>query len=172
MIKATINYLKEHDKIPNTGFFEITHNLVQDYILAYAILSERTTGIGKKSNIKFARRLAGLNLLKENLNRGASAKDIAAGHVYLISNPAFPMHYKIGMSIDCHKRLSNYQTYSPYRDFVLEKYDFVYDRVKTEKLLLNHPLLTKESGEWVLKDNAVLIFDDLASSQEIQEVGL
>jgi hypothetical protein len=164
-VEATVSYLVEHNKIPETGFFDITEDLVKDYLFAYGIVHKKDTGFGKTTNIKFARRLAGLNLLKENISRGASARDIKAGHIYLISNPAFPLHYKIGVTFDAHKRLASYQTYSPYRDFVLEKYDFVVDKFSTEKLLLAHPLLSRESGEWVLRDNAKLVFDDLARSQ-------
>lgn len=162
-IRSTLNFLLEHGKIPELGHFEITEDLLKDYFFAYAIVNGKIVGTNSKSNTKFARRLAGLNLLKENICRGTKASDIKAGHVYLISNPAFPLHYKVGVSFDAHKRLSSYQTYSPYRDFVLEKYDFVIDKFKTEKLLLAHPLLTKENGEWVKKDNAKLIFDDLAT---------
>ena len=146
------------------GAFEITEDLLKDYYLAYAIVNTKTVGTSTKSNTKFARRLAGLNLLKENITRGVKASEIRAGHVYMISNPAFPLHYKIGVSYDVHKRLSNYQTYSPYRDFVLEKYDFVPDKFKTEKLILAHPMLKRGQGEWVLKSNAKLVFDDLATN--------
>lgn len=163
-VRDTIQYLVSCGKIPIEGAFEITEDLLKDYFLAYSIVNGKTVGTSSKSNTKFARRLAGLNLLKENISRGIKSSNIKAGHIYLISNPAFPLHYKIGVSFDVHKRLASYQTYSPYRDFVLEKYDFVSDKFKTEKLMLDHPLLTRENGEWVLREQAKLVFDDLSNS--------
>ena len=162
-IKATIDKLIVEGNIPSAGKFEVTERLMEDYFYTYKLLFGITDkGTGNSGNTKYARRLAGLNLLKENISRGVKAAEISAGHVYLISNPAFPLHYKVGISYDAHKRLAQYQTYSPYRDFVLEKYDFVLNKFKTEQILLNHPLLNKASGEWVKKENAVIVFDDLA----------
>ncbi len=161
----TIKYLIVHGKIPNSGPFDITEDLLKDYFLAYALTNGKISGTGSVSNTKYARRLAGLNLLKENISRGVKPTQVRAGHIYLISNPAFPLHYKIGVSFDVHKRLASYQTYSPYRDFKLEKYDFVLDKLVTERLILAHPLLDRALGEWILKENAKLVFDDLAASQ-------
>lgn len=171
-IQDTLKYLEKEGKIPTIGAFEVTEDLIADYFLAYAIVNNKISGTSSKSNTKFARRLAGLNLLKENINRGTKPTDIRAGHVYLISNPAFPIHYKIGVSFDVHKRLSGYQTYSPYRDFILEKYDFVVDKYKIEKLLLNHPLLIKANGEWVERSNAEQVFNDLATYNLDKYTGL
>ena len=83
---------------------------------------------------------------------------IKAGYTYLISTPVWPEHYKIGVSYDCHKRLHQYQTYSPYRGFQIQKYDFVLNKLDTEKLILNHPLIQREQGEWVKCENAKMIF--------------
>lgn len=162
IIQETIQYLIAENKIPKVGAFEITEDLLKDYFFAYGILTKKTIGTSTNSNTKYARRLAGLNLLKENVSRGTKPKEIKAGHIYLISNPAYPLHLKIGVSYDCHTRLRNYQTYSPYRDFKLEKYDFVIDKFKTEKLILAHPLIIREQGEWVLVNNAKIIFDDMS----------
>lgn len=161
-ISTVISRLVSEGNIPITGAFEVTENLIKDYFVMYGIVNKKVTGTGTNSNTKFARRLAGLNLLKENLARGVKASEILAGHIYLISNKAFPLHYKIGVSYDCAKRLAQYQTYSPYRDFILEKYDFVIDKFKTEKMLLVHPLIIKENGEWVVRENAKTVFDDLS----------
>lgn len=160
-IKLVINTLISEKNIPERGPFEVTDYLLECYFFTYKRLTSTTSGTTTNSNTKYARRLAGLNLLKENIKRGVKASEIKAGHTYLISNPAFPLHYKIGVSYDVHKRLSQYQTYSPYRDFKLVKYDFVQDKFKIEQQLVNHPLLHRENGEWVLKDNAVEVFNDL-----------
>lgn len=168
-IKITIDTLISEGNIPELGAFEVTEELLKDYFYTYKRLFTKGEGVSSKTNAKYARRLAGLNLLKENISRNVKASEIKAGHIYLISNPAFPLHYKIGVSYDVHKRLASYQTYSPYRDFVLEKYDFVLDKFNTEKILLSHPLLNKENGEWIRKENAELVFDDLASFHEIKD---
>lgn len=39
------------------------------------------------------------------------------GYIYIITNPSFPKHVKIGTSINVEKRLQQYQTYSPYRNY-------------------------------------------------------
>lgn len=157
--------------VPASGKFEVTEDLIYAYFVVYKRLSGGTSA-GTTSNAKYARRLAGLNLLKENLSRGVRSKDIRAGHIYLISNPAYPLHYKVGASFDCHTRLAQYQTYSPYRDYKLEKYDFVLDKFLVEKLILNHPLIDRAHGEWVLVSNAKTIFDDIAKYNMSQYSGL
>jgi hypothetical protein len=81
-----------------------------------------------------------------------------AGLVYLIENPAFPEHYKVGMTINLKQRLSQYQTYDPYRKFKVFKYDFVLDKRSKEKELLNHPNIYNELGEWIKKTNAEELF--------------
>jgi hypothetical protein len=43
-------------------------------------------------------------------------------------------------------------------DINWKKYNFVLDRRYKEKLILSHPDLTKETGEWVKKENAEDIF--------------
>ena len=165
-VTSVINRLIKEGSIPSIGKFEVTEKLMEDYYYTYKLMyGTSSKGPTTSSNTKYARRLAGLNLLRENINRGVKPLDIRAGHIYLISNCAFPLHYKIGISFNAHKRLLTYQTYSPYRDFILEKYDFVVDKFSIEKQLLNHPLLNKEQGEWVKKDNAELVFNDLARFQ-------
>lgn len=161
-ISSIIKALISEGYIPKDGRFEITENLLRAYFITYDYLFSVGIGTRTSSNTKLARRLAGLNLLRENIKRGTKANEIKAGHIYLISNPAFPLHYKIGASYDVEKRLAQYQTYSPYRDFKIEKYDFVIDKFKTESILLNHALIDRASGEWVSKENAIAIFDDLS----------
>ena len=41
------------------------------------------------------------------------------GQVYVIINPAWPKWVKVGMAVDAHDRLKNYQTSSPFRDYKL-----------------------------------------------------
>lgn len=118
-------------------------------------------GTASTSNRRFARRLAGRTLLNLNFSRGARFSELKAGILYLIENPAFPDHYKVGMTINLKQRLAQYQTYDPYRQFSVAKYDFVLDRHRCEADLLNHPFICREEGEWVLKDNALEIFKSI-----------
>lgn len=43
-----------------------------------------------------------------------------SGYLYIISNKAWPEYLKIGVTENLDKRLSTYQTASPFRDYVLE----------------------------------------------------
>lgn len=89
--------------------------------------------------------MAGRNLIRYLVEkRNAKFKDIDAGMVYMISNKSFPEHVKIGMTLDVIERLEQYQTYDPYRQFKIEKYNFVLNRRFKEKQILNHPDLFKE----------------------------
>lgn len=151
--------------IPTSGLFQIKEHQLSAYIGEYhRIFGETSKATGSKTNKKFARRLAGRTLLRENALRGAKFSEIDAGIVYLIENKSFPEHYKVGMTLDLKKRLSQYQTYTPYRDFTVYKYDFVLDRKKIEKAILSHPDIANEAGEWVLKHNAAKIFETIVNS--------
>lgn len=85
-------------------------------------------------------------LIKYKWN-GYSANGIKEGHVYAITNPAWPDYVKIGSAIDVYDRLGTYQTSSPFRNYKLESYIFSYDRLKTEKIL--HNMFPDRNGEWV-----------------------
>lgn len=159
-----ISVLTNKEIIPKNSLFQITEEMLLYYMKYYQIIfgkSER--GIGRKNNKRFARKIAGLNLLKENFSRGAKFKDMMSGLVYVIENPSFPEHYKIGMTIDLISRLESYQTYDPYRKFKIVKYDFVIDRNVKEKSILNHYDIFKENGEWIKKDNALEVFSKICN---------
>lgn len=159
-----ISILINKEIIPKNSFFQLTEELINEYMNYYQIVFGKSEkGCGRKTNKRFARKIAGLNLLKENLSRGAKFKDMKSGLVYMIENPAFPEHYKIGMTIDLISRLESYQTYDPYRRYKVTKYDFVLDRISTEKNILGHYDIFKENGEWIKKDNAIDIFTNLCN---------
>jgi hypothetical protein len=65
------------------------------------------------------------------------------------------------MCIDVIDRLNSYQTYDPYRKFKIERYGFVLNRRKAESLILYHPDIFNEQGEWVLRENANEIFSQI-----------
>ena len=147
--------------IPAYGLFQITEKHLKDYIDVYGNIFGKEKGTKTKSNYRYARKLAGLTLLKINFERGAKFTDMEAGSVYVIENPAFPYHYKIGMTLDIKERLSQYQTYDPFRQFKIVKYDFVLNRRHAETKLLSHPDMFSEQGEWVKRENAVKLFEQI-----------
>lgn len=71
------------------------------------------------------------------------------GYVYIISNPAFPGWFKIGSAKDAEKRLINYQTSSPLRDYKLENYYMTDNYREEERRILS--LFPDRNNEWVYR---------------------
>ncbi|AFQ22213.1 hypothetical protein My1_054 [Pectobacterium phage My1] len=69
------------------------------------------------------------------------------GYVYLITNPAYPGWVKIGASVDAETRLSQYQTYSPFRNYTLEYYVICLDYIALEDRVLRQ--FPNRNNEWV-----------------------
>lgn len=129
--------------------YDITKVMLESYVNMYSELFSKTNHVVRGSDLKLAYKLAGRTFIKHNLFLGASLVDIKAGMVYIVSNPAFPDHVKIGMTVDIKKRLSSYQTCDPYRRYKIDHYDFVLDRKQTERHLLSKFSCFSEQGEWV-----------------------
>lgn len=159
--QRVVDVMLFEDIIPSSGIFQITEKQLQSYIDIYGNIFGKAQGVKTKSNYRYARKLAGLTLLKVNFHRGAKFNDIQAGCVYIIENPAFLEHYKIGMTLDVIDRLSQYQTYDPLKRFRITKYDFVMNRHHAETRLLSHPDMFTEQGEWVKRENAINLFEKL-----------
>ena len=149
--------------IPQTGIFQITESQLAKYVAEYGDNFGKRDNKLKSSNYRYARRLAGKTLIKLNKARGAKFTDIKAGMVYIIENPVFPDHYKIGMTLDVHDRLATYQTYDPLRRYSLLKYEFVLDKKLTESRILSHPEAYKEAGEWIRRDKAFELFESICA---------
>jgi hypothetical protein len=82
----------------------------------------------------------------ESLSNYKTAKE---GQVYILYSPAYPSWVKIGMAVDAEDRLKQFQTGSPYRDYVLVKAYDTKDRRRAESEI--HELLRKTHGnknEW------------------------
>ena len=82
----------------------------------------------------------------ESLDNYKTAKQ---GQVYILYSPAYPSWVKIGMAVDAEDRLKQFQTGSPYRDYILVKAYDTDDRRKAESEV--HELLRKTHGsknEW------------------------
>ena len=157
--QRVINVMIYQGMLPTNGVFDITEEHLKSYIEVYgSIFGTQSGGTRTKQNLKYARKLAGRTLIRLLSERGARFNQIRAGMVYMISNPAFPDHLKIGMTLDVIARLAQYQTYDPMRQFKLERYNFVLDRRHNERLILTHPDIINESGEWVEKTTADTIF--------------
>jgi hypothetical protein len=75
---------------------------------------------------------------------------VKAGHVYIISNPAWPEWIKVGMAIDAADRCCNYQTSSPFRDYVVE-YSFASTNRREDESVAHQKLAAisqDRRGEW------------------------
>lgn len=155
--KIVIDKLIEDNVIPKDGNFEVTAKIIDLYYDTYGKLFSSSRNKIKQNNVKYAKKMAGLNLM--NLNNERSKKEIASvkvqfqkpkcGIIYLISNPAFPGMYKIGITQDLGKRLSQYQTADPLRRYKVETYKFVEDIRTEEKKYLELFEADIVKGEWV-----------------------
>lgn len=144
-IKRTLKALIDREIIPATGLFDITETMLHSYVATYGSLCS-----GNQKFVKsYARKLAGLNLLKLKFSRGGLSTTCKEGLVYLIANPAWIDHLKIGMTIDLPSRLSSYQTYDPLKQFYVKGYEFCLNRRHTEETVLTTFGVHLESGEWV-----------------------
>ena len=146
-VNLTIDRMIKEKVIPPFTTFDITEEMLKRYVEIYGSFGG---GAGnKKFNYGYARKLAGLNILQMKFYKGAKAKDCKEGMVYLIANPVWPNHLKIGMTVDIDSRLDTYQTYDPYKRFYVKHYDFVLDRRSAEKKLLEDFNIHLVDGEWV-----------------------
>lgn len=152
--------------IPSVGSFEITEQLRDVFYETYGKLFRRKSRI-RNSDVRYAKKLAGLSLLKLLKSREEESKvdikkkisfGIKEGFVYIVTNPAFPGFFKIGMTTDVKNRLSAYQTYDPLKRYKIEMYKFVEDRRAYESSLLEEFGDSILNGEWLQEEakNAVV----------------
>ena len=83
------------------------------------------------------------------------------GFFYIISNRNFPNYYKVGHSKDAETRLNHYQTYSPFRDFVLERYLVVSDSKLAESAVLAY-FSSSLANEWLYSTDIAKDFSTMA----------
>ena len=153
-VQDTIHDLISREVVPPYSAFDITEYMLSEYVRVYGSFD----GGGKrKFDYDFARKIAGMNLLNLKFSRGAKTKDCKEGMVYLIANPAWPDHLKIGMTIDIGDRLSSYQTYDPFKAYYVKHYEFTLDRRVSEKKLLEDFEIHLVDGEWVKHSDALSI---------------
>ena len=145
-VKSTLDDLITRDIIPPYKSFDITEDMLSEYVRVYGNLD----GGGKrKFEYGLARKFAGLNILGVKFDRGSKVRDCKEGMVYLIANPAWPDYLKIGMTIDVDDRLASYQTYDPHKAFYIKNYEFCLDRRSAEQKLLERFNFHLAEGEWV-----------------------
>jgi len=160
--RIILNEMVKDGSIPKVGTFEITQSLIE---ISYKKWCEKYHPNYSKrltpSTIRYGKKIAGISLMKFNQERiesitikkeTKSKKDQQCGIVYIITNPAFPGHYKIGMTTDLDSRLKSYQTYDPLQRYKVEHYIFVTDRRKVEAHLLNHFKIDAAKGEWITNE--------------------
>ena len=155
-IWRTVKILTETGIVPSITAFDITEEMLGAYIEVYGKLGG---GENKKFQRGYARKLAGLELLRLKFSRGALVKNCKEGMVYLIGNPAWPENLKIGMTVDMAARLDSYQTYDPYKRFYIAHYDFCLDRRAAEKRLLDEFKIHLIDGEWVKHSDGLQIIE-------------
>lgn len=130
--------------------FKIDSKLLDTYESTYNRISGGS-GKAKASNSRFNRKIAAMNLLKYKKALGLA---ITEGFVYIISNPAWPGMYKVGMTSNVSKRLASYQTYSPKRDYALKHWSFWEDKREAEKFVLSISKIY--SHEWISLESSEL----------------
>ena len=74
---------------------------------------------------------------------------VKEGSVYVMGNPVWPEWVKVGMAVDAEDRLKNYQTSSPFRDYVLYYSYKTDDRRKAESTAHSRlEQLFERNNEW------------------------
>lgn len=85
------------------------------------------------------------------------------GFVYVITNPAWPAHCKIGRAYDPVSRLASFQTGSPDRDYELKYAVYFDDVLKAEHLIHDTLADYRAEGEWfrILPSTAEHVLDQI-----------
>lgn len=164
-----LNTMITRNIIPNVGIFDVSSEMIDAfYNIHRELFPPKSSKQPSPSDLRYNRKLAGLSLMKLNLNRkvvkNISSKNAVekpkCGIIYLISNPAFPGCYKIGLTQNLDRRLASYQTYDPYKRYKVECYKFVSDIRKEEKRILLKYKVDIINGEWVSNDTLKEIFTE------------
>tara|TARA_R110000822_G_scaffold217918_1_gene352365 strand:- start:148 stop:540 length:393 start_codon:yes stop_codon:yes gene_type:complete len=83
-----------------------------------------------------------------------------SGHVYAITNSAWPEWVKIGKAVDAEDRLSSYQTSSPMRDYTMVHYAYSDDRNVSERQAHKRAAkLGEKRNEWfkISREEAIVV---------------
>ena len=91
-----------------------------------------------------------------------------SGHVYAMTNEAWPEWVKIGKAVDAEDRLSTYQTSSPMRDYTMVHYAYSDDRNVSERQAHKRAAkLGEKRNEWfkISREEAIVVI-----AQTVEEV--
>ena len=91
-----------------------------------------------------------------------------SGHVYAMTNAAWPEWVKIGKAVDAEDRLSTYQTSSPMRDYTMVHYAYSDDRNVSERQAHERAAkLGEKRNEWfkISREEAIVVIE-----QTVEEV--
>lgn len=91
-----------------------------------------------------------------NLTGHVQFNKLRSGHIYIISNPAWPNWFKVGSSYNAVNRRNSYQTSSPYRDYKLIK-KFFSERRRSAEAYIHKALEASgfaRQGEWFKADSS------------------
>tara|TARA_R110000787_G_scaffold66364_3_gene149040 strand:- start:980 stop:1522 length:543 start_codon:yes stop_codon:yes gene_type:complete len=105
-----------------------------------------------------------INFNNENFSSIKKVEETEEGEVYVLTNNAWPGWVKIGMTIDIDKRLVNYQTGSPLRDYTLH-YTASFDvkrKAEAEAHRIAGTIAKEQKNEWFKIDTKSAI--DIISS--------
>ncbi len=152
-----ISVLLEKGIIPAENTFEIDQTMVDEFYGVYHNLFGKSNKENTKGNKTFAKKLAGLSLLKLNKQRISLNKtlsitrisDTHSGFCYFVSNPKFVGYSKVGMTKDVNKRLRQYQTGDPLREYKIDNYVLCKNARLVEKTILEKYKIDVSVGEWI-----------------------
>lgn len=156
-------------KLVEKGIIPRSNYTVDEKLLLLHRQIYSTYGQGKTSSFKQARRYAGLGFIwHKRFILELNYTEIPEGFVYVISNPAWPSMRKVGFTLDPIKRLNQYQTYDPYRSYILESYEFVLNKRYVEQKTLNIFKNKEEGvGEWVSTDKSEELIHSIRKDIEL-----
>ena len=169
LITKTLNVMEQAGKLPKG--FNITPTLVDDYQTTYTkVLGVPDKVNCSKRNIRQNRRLAYMNLLKyKRIHVLASLTK--EGFLYIVRNPAWPDYVKIGRSNESKVRLSQMQTFSPFRDFEILHYIPCLDMRQGERLVHKALNSYRSKGEW-FKTTDMVAFGTIKEILSANSIGL
>lgn len=164
--RLIVDTLIDQNIIPSEGIFEIDQKMIDFYFSTYHAMYGKSNVKIRNSNIRYAKRLAGITLLKINNERRETLQisfmkkspiKPKNGLFYIVSHPLFEDSLKVGMTTDMDKRLAVYQTGDPFRRYKVEHYIFCADCRKTEKEVLEKFAVDISMGEWLKGKRALEI---------------
>lgn len=138
----------ETSKICSKAEIQPSARLFMHYVHAHKYLNKKKVLSIKKKEWYYTYKLFVRDVVE--YNRQLGVKNSKVKFCYIIVNPAWPDKVKIGVSSQPHKRLAQYQTYSPLRDYRLLHWSPHNNATEIEKFIIEkYGDKVLNSGEWV-----------------------